>query len=154
LYEVRPQGGNLTSLFVWQGVIEEGNRTIIPPDQTKTRFYISTPLINATTAYKVSIHYLNVGNESVEINFWNITSNEWTIPFSTIIRTNSGDWRTHTFIFSETSAAYSKFTVFGIYSHHVDFQFDYVQVTLTQINYTAPPHVDRIHFRWKQSHVL
>ena len=134
LYEVRPQGGNLTGLVCWYGVTEEDNMTIIPANQTMTRLYISTPLLNETTAYQVNIHYLDVGNEPVEINFWNITSNKWTIPVSTITRNNSGNWRTHTFTFSETSRTDAKFAVFGIYAHDVDFQFDYFQATPIQIN--------------------
>jgi hypothetical protein len=133
LYEVKPQGGNATELSVWYEVIEEGNRTIVPANQSNTRLYISTSLLNETTAYQIGIHYLDKGTEPVEFNFWNITSNEWTIAFSTIIRNNTDGWRTHTFTISETSRNDSKFAVLGVYAHDVDFQFDYFQVTPTQI---------------------
>jgi len=139
LYEVRPQGGEATELSIWYEVIQEGNRTIVPADQSMTRLYISTSLLNETTAYQLKVHYLDRGTEPVEINFWNITSNEWTIAFSTIIRNNTNSWNTHNFTVLETSRTDSKFAVLGIYAHEVDFEFDYfqatpIQVTPTQVN--------------------
>ncbi len=135
LYEVRPQGGNLTSLCAWYGVSEEGNWTIVPADQTTTRLYISIPFLNLTTACQVTIHYLDNGNAPVYVNFWNITSNKWTIPFSTVVRNNSNIWRNHTFTFSITSNVGSRSAVFGIYPHDVDFKIDYLQVSLAKIAY-------------------
>ena len=133
LYEVRPRGGDTTELSVWYEVVQEDNRTIVPADQSMTRLYISTSLLNETTAYQVNIHYLDKGTEPVEINFWNITSNEWTIAFSTIIRKNTDTWRTHTFVVSDASRSDSKFAVLGVYAHNVDFEFDYFQVTTIQV---------------------
>ena len=136
LYEVRPQGGETTELSVWYEVIHEDNKTIVSADQSMTRLYISTALLNETTAYQVNIHYLDKGTEPAEINFWNMTSNEWTIAFSTIIRYNTDSWRTHTFTISATSRNDSKFAVLGLYANGVDFEFDYFQVTPIQLNPT------------------
>jgi hypothetical protein len=136
LYEVRPQGGETTELSVWYDVIQEDNRTIVPADQSMTRLYISTSSLNETTAYQVNIHYLDKGTEPAEINFWNMTSNIWTIGFSTIIRYNTDSWRTHTFTISATSRNDSKFAVLGVYANGVDFEFDYFQVTPVQVNPT------------------
>jgi hypothetical protein len=103
-------------------IINGSKVKVIIAESTLPRLYV-----DANNLTIVKITYLDEGSGSLSVNLYNPYTKTWIYDYTTIMKQNTGYWKTHEFLVPLSKEG---FVEFGLYAHGTDFTIGRVEASM------------------------